>query len=226
VYRVDGLFRGNHMPEWVPRLLHGAEITVLVTVAAMAVALAIGFVLALMRMDKSRLYLVWPSQAFVEIIRGTPLLVQLFYIFYVLPFIGIRLDTYVAGILGLAINYGAYLSEVFRSGIEAIPKGQWEASDALGMTSTHSMRRIILPQAIKIIIPPVGNYFIALFKDSALVATIAIPELLLTGQMIASETFQYVQVYTAVFVIYFIISFPASLGLRWLERQLASGAAR
>lgn len=214
------------MPEWVPRLLHGALITVLVTVAAMAVALVIGFVLALMRMDRRRFYLLWPAQAFVEVIRDTPLLVQLFYIFYVLPFIGVRLETYVAGILGLAINYGAYLSEVFRSGIEAIPKGQWEASDALGMTTTHSMRRIILPQAIKIIIPPVGNYFIALFKDSALVATIAIPELLLTGQMIASETFQYFQVYTAVFIIYFIISFPASLGLRWLERQMASGAAR
>jgi polar amino acid transport system permease protein len=199
---------------------------VFVTIAAMAVALVIGFVLALMRMDRSRLYLVWPAQAFIEIIRGTPLLVQLFYIFYVLPFIGIRLETYVAGILGLAINYGAYLSEVFRSGIEAIPKGQWEAGDALGMTGTHRMRRIILPQAVKIIIPPVGNYFIALFKDSALVATIAIPELLLTGQMIASETFQYVQVYTAVFIIYFVISFPASLGLRWVERQLASGAPR
>ena len=88
------------------------------------------------------------------------------------------------------------------------------------------MRRIILPQAVKIIIPPVGNYFIALFKDSALVATIAIPELLLTGQIIASETFQYVQVYTAVFIIYFVISFPASMGVRWIERRLAAGGAR
>lgn len=213
----------SDLAEWAPRLWQGMLFTVTLTIGAMGVALALGLLLALARLDKRRWYFVWPAQAFVELIRGTPLLVQLFYIFYVLPFVGIRLDRVPAGILGLAINYGAYLSEVFRSGIEAVPRGQWEAADALGMSNRLKLRRIVLPQAFRIVVPPVGNYFISLFKDSALVATISIPELLFTAQLLASETFRYVEIYTVIFVIYFAISYPASLGVRWVERRLQLG---
>jgi polar amino acid transport system permease protein len=213
----------DYLVDWAPRLAQGMLTTIGLTVGGMAFALVVGLVLALARLDKRRWYFVWPAQIVVELIRGTPLLVQLFYIFYVLPFLGLRLDPIPAGILGLGLNYAAYLSEVFRSGIEAVPRGQWEAADALGMSHRLKLRRIVLPQAFRIVIPPVGNYFIALFKDSALVATISISELLFTAQLIASETFRYVEVYTIIFIIYFAISYPASLGVRWLERRLRVG---
>ena len=156
---------------------------------------------------------------FVELIRGSPLILQLFYIYYVFPLIGIRLTPIEAGLLGLGINYGAYLSEVFRAGIAAVQKGQWEAAGALGLSSWRTMRLVVLPQAIRIVIPPVGNYFVSLFKDTALVSTISIAELMFTGQLIASDTFKYMRIYSVVFLIYVLISAPASLGVRWLERR-------
>ncbi|MDA8052099.1 MAG: ectoine/hydroxyectoine ABC transporter permease subunit EhuD [Rhodospirillales bacterium] len=212
---------------WAPDLWTGTKITVSLTFASMAVALVIGLVLALARVSSRRRLLALPATVFVELIRGSPLLLQLFYIFYVFPFFGLRLGKFEAGILGLAINYGAYLSEVFRAGIEAVDKGQWEAAGALGLSRPLALRLVILPQAIRIVIPPIGNYFISLFKDTALVSTISIPELIFTGQLIAADTFKYLQVYSFIFVIYLIISYPASRGVAWFERRLrpARGAA-
>lgn len=189
------------------------------TIASMAVALVVGLGLALARISHNRLLRI-PATAFVELIRGTPLILQLFYIFYVFPFFHLRLGKIEAGILGLALNYGAYLSEVFRAGIEAIDHGQWEASGALGMRRHQILRLVILPQAMRIVIPPVGNYFISLFKDTALVSTISISELVFTGQLIAADSFKYLQVYSIIFVIYLVISYPASLGVRALERRI------
>lgn len=205
---------------WAPDLWTGTKITVSLTFASMAVALVIGLVLALARLSVHRRLLALPATAFVELIRGSPLLLQLFYIFYVFPFFGLRLGKFEAGILGLAINYGAYLSEVFRAGIEAVDKGQWEAAGALGLSRRLTLRLVILPQAIRMVIPPIGNYFISLFKDTALVSTISIPELIFTGQLLAADTFKYLQVYSFIFVIYLIISYPASRGVVWLERRL------
>jgi ectoine/hydroxyectoine ABC transporter permease protein EhuD len=205
---------------WLPELWSGLQLTVFLTFAGMASALVIGLLLALARIDSRKKYLSWPAQAFVEIIRGTPLLLQLFYIFYVLPSFGLRLDRLVAGVVGLGINTGAYLSEVFRSGIEAVDKGQWEAADALGMPTGLTLRHIVLPQALRIVIPPLGNYFISMFKDTALVATISVPELLFSGQLLASQTFRYLEIYSLIFLIYLMISYPASLGVRWIERRL------
>ena len=185
----------------------------------MAIALVLGLGLALARVA----HLAWvrvPAALFVELIRGSPLLLQLFYIYYVFPLAGLRLTPIEAGLLGLGINYGAYLSEVFRAGIEAVSKGQWEAAGALGLSRWRTMRLVVLPQAIRIVIPPVGNYFVSLFKDTALVSTISIAELMFTGQLIASDTFKYMRIYSVVFVIYVMISAPASLGVRWLERRL------
>jgi polar amino acid transport system permease protein len=204
---------------WGPDLLDGLRLTVLLTLASMALALLIGLLLALARLGRRR-SLAWAAAGFVEIIRGSPLLLQLFYIYYVFPFIGLKLPPIEAGILGLAINYGAYISEVFRAGILAVERGQWEAAAALGLRPWLTMRRIILPQAIRIVIPPLGNYFVSLFKDTALVSTISIAELIFRGQLIAADTFKYLQIYTIIFVMYLAISFPASLGVRVLERRL------
>ena len=118
----------------------------------------------------------WVVKAYIEVIRGTPLLLQLIYVYYVLPEIGIRLDAFTAGVLALTLNYSAYISEVYRGGIQAIAKGQHDAAAALGMTRALAMRRIILPQAIRIVIPPLGNYFIGLFKDTALCSAVSIQE--------------------------------------------------
>ena len=205
---------------WWPDLWSGLQITVLLTFVSMALAMLIGMVLALARLDPSRRWLSVPAAVFVEIIRGSPLILQLFYIFYVFPFFGLRLGAMEAGILGLGINYGAYISEVFRAGIEAVNHGQWEAARALGMPARIYMPKVILPQAIRIVIPPLGNYFISLFKDTALVSTISIGELLFRGQLLASENFKYLQIYSFIFVLYLLISYPASLGVRALERHL------
>lgn len=210
----------DDLVNWAPQLWAGVELTVLITLASMAVALIIGLVLALAQLNPRRRILAWSSYAFVELIRGSPLLLQLFYIFYVFPFFGLKLSTFTAGVLGLAINYGAYLSEVFRAGIEAVDNGQWEAARSLGMPMWVIMAKVVLPQALRIVIPPVGNYFISLFKDTALVSTISISELLFTGQLLAAETFKYLEIYSFIFTIYIVISYPASLGVKWLERRL------
>jgi polar amino acid transport system permease protein len=191
----------------------------------MAIALVLGLGLALARIGRP----VWvrvPAALFVELIRGSPLLLQLFYIYYVFPLAGLRLTPIEAGLLGLGINYGAYLSEVFRAGIAAVQKGQWEAAGALGLSRWRTMRLVVLPQAIRIVIPPVGNYFVSLFKDTALVSTISIAELMFTGQLIASDSFKYMRIYSVVFIIYVLISAPASLGVRWLEQRLESERPR
>lgn len=204
---------------WAPDLWAGVQLTVLLTIGGMAIALVLGLALALARLSP-RAALRWPATVFVEVIRGSPLILQLFYIYYVLPLLGLRLTPIQAGLAGLAINYGAYLSEVFRAGIAAIPKSQTEAAAALGLRPRQAMRLVILPQAIRIVVPPVGNYFVSMFKDTALVSTISIAELMFRGQLIASDTFKYMSIYTVVFAIYLAISIPASLGVRWLERRL------
>jgi polar amino acid transport system permease protein len=210
----------GRIASWLTDLWSGLQLTVFLTFTGMGVALVIGLLLALARVDRRKKYLSWPAQAFVEIIRGTPLLLQLFYIFYVLPSFGIRFDRLFAGVVGLGINTGAYLSEVFRSGIDAVHKGQWEAADALGMPRSLTLRHIVLPQALRIVIPPLGNYFISMFKDTALVATISVPELLFSGQLLAAQSFRYLEIYSVIFLIYLAISYPASLGVRWIEQRL------
>lgn len=207
---------------WAPDLWAGVQLTVFLTCGSMALALVMGLLLALARMSPSRVLRV-PTVLFVELIRGSPLLLQLFYIYYVLPLIGIRLTPIQAGLAGLSINYGAYLSEVFRAGIAAVDRGQWEAAGALGLRRGWIMRLVVLPQAIRIVVPPLGNYFVSLFKDTALVSTISIGELMFRGQLIAADTFKYMRIYTVVFAIYLAISVPASLAVRTLERRFDPG---
>lgn len=206
-------------------LLAGLGLTVTLTIIVIILSLILGIFVALARMAKwTPLRLV--TGAYVEVIRSTPLLLQLIYIYFVLPYIGIKLDPFLAGVVGLTANYAAYMSEVYRSGIQAIPRGQLDAAAALGMRSSLTMRRIVLPQAIRIVIPVLGNYFVSLFKDTSLTSALTIQELLFSGQIIAARTYNYFTIYTMVFVLYFIVGYPASQFVRYLERISKRGYSR
>ena len=206
-------------------LLAGLLITIELTFVVIVLSLGFALLVALGGMSRWRL-LRWIIKAYIEVMRGTPLLLQLIYIYYVLPEIGIRLDAFTAGVIGLTLNYSAYISEVYRGGILAIPKGQHDAAAALGMTGALAMRRIVLPQAIRIVIPTLGNYFISLFKDTALCSVVSIQEVVFTAQIVAARNFQYFTLYTVVGAMYFLVSFPAARLVGWLERRTRSGYRR
>lgn len=215
-------FSIDDIREFLPQLLSGALITIELTVISIILAVILGLTVAIVRLSRRTIATV-PAALFVDVMRGTPLLLQIFYIYYVLPLIGIELDSFLAGIIALSLNYAAYLSEVFRSGIQAVPSGQREAAWSLGLPARKTMRQIILPQAIRIVIPSVGNYFIALFKDSALVSVIALNELLRAGQLLAAQTYKHYEIYTLVALIYLAISYPATWLVQWAERVFAIG---
>lgn len=207
----------------LPTLLRGAALTMALTGASMALALVIGLAAALGKLTPVA-PVRWVAYWYVEIIRGTPLLVQLFLIYFGLPQYGIQLDPFVAGVLGLSINYGAYLAEVYRAGIQSIAQGQREAGESLGMGRAQIMRWIILPQAFKVVIPPIGNYFISLIKDSALASTITVAELMRAANLEVAQTFRSFDIYLLVAAMYFALSFPISRLLQRLERRQAARA--
>ncbi len=212
-------------PAWqrfLPVLFQGALMTVQISVLAMALAMTIGMFLAI-----ARVYgpppVQWLAMAYVEIFRGTPLLIQLYLIYYGLPNLpggGIQIDAFVAGVVGLGLNYGAAEAENWRAGIQAVPKGQSEASLALGMSRFQVLRHVILPQSLRVTIPPVTNDFIALFKDSSLVSVITLVELTKTYGMLASATYDYIGLGLLTAGIYLLISYPTSLFARWTENRL------
>ena len=214
----------DFLADILPYLLRGAVTTVQLTVVSMALALVAGLVLALMRLSRSRPFRLL-SGAYIEIIRGTPLLVQLFIIYYGLPQYGIRLEAFAAGVIGLSMNYSAYLAEVYRAGILAIDKGQWEAGGSIGLSRAALLQYIIVPQAARIVLPPVGNYFISMLKDSALVSTISIIELMRAAQLRVAITFRAMDIYLVVALIYFLMSYPCSVLIRYLERRTSRGHA-
>ena len=208
--------------EWrryLPLLLRGALVTVEISCLSMGLAVGAGLLLALARMYGVA-PLRWFASSYIEVVRGTPLLIQLYLIYYGLPNIGIRLSAFLAAVLGLGLNYAAYEAENYRAGIQAIPRGQMEAALALGMTRWQALRRIILPQAFRIIIPPVNNDFIALFKDSSLVSVITMVELTKVYGMLAMSTYDYIGLGLVTAAIYFALSYPASLMANRLERKL------
>ena len=206
-------------------LLAGLQMTVLLTLVVFPLSLVFALMVALAGMSRFAV-LRWLVKSYVEVIRGTPLLLQLVYVYYVLPEAGVRLDSFTAGVIALTLNYSAYMSEVYRSGIQAIAKGQHDAAAALGMTRSLAMRRIILPQAIRIVIPALGNYFIGLFKDTALCSVVSIQEVIFTAQILASRNFQYFTLYTVVGIMYFAVSFPAARLVGYLERVMRRGYRR
>jgi polar amino acid transport system substrate-binding protein len=163
----------------------------------------------------------WLATIYIEVIRGTPLLIQLYLIYYGLPeLVGLKLNPFVAAVLGLGLNYAAYEAENYRAGIQGIPRGQMEGALALGMPRWLALRCIIIPQAVRLVIPPVTNDFIALFKDSSLVSVITMVELTKEYGMIATETYDYLGIGLMTAALYFALSYPASLFANYLERKL------
>lgn len=203
------------VPEFMPILLEGVKLTIVVTVGSLALSTVLGLVWALMRVSGVRA-LVVVSAAVVNVIRGIPIIVQLFYIYFVLPDLGITLSALQAAVIGLGIAYSAYQAENFRAGIEAIDHGQVEAAQSIGMGWGLTMRRVILPQAIRIVLPPYGNTMIMMLKDSSQASTITVAELALQGKLIASSTFKNTEVFTLVALLYLTMSIP----LIWLVGRL------
>jgi polar amino acid transport system substrate-binding protein len=185
----------------------------------MALAITLGLLLTVVRLY-SRPPFSNLATAYIEVYRGTPLLIQLYILYYGLPNIGISLSPFAAAFLGLGMNYAAYEAELYRAGISAIPKGQMEAALSLGMTQNMALRRVILPQAFRIALPGVTNDFIALFKDSSLVSIIAMVELTKTYTILAASTLRFFELGLIVAVLYFAMSYPLSLFARRLEEKL------
>lgn len=202
-----------------PVLLKGLAMSITLTIIIMSLALILALFVALARLSKVGWIRV-PVTAYVQIIRGTPALVQIYYIFYVFPFFGFTLKAIPAGILGLTLNYAAYLSEVYRAAIQAIPKGQIEASTALNLSKVQTMLYVILPQAWRIMLPPVINYLLGLLKDTSLLSLITIQELMFSGLLLASVTFKYFTTLTMVALFYFVVCYPISILADWLERKM------
>lgn len=203
---------------YLPILLEGVWLTLVVTIGSVILSTLLGFMWAVMTWSRITV-LVIISRGFITIIRGIPIIVQLFYIYFVMPDIGINLSALQAGIIGLGVAYSAYQAENFRAGIEAIDKGQIEAAQSIGMTDWLVMRRVIMPQAVKIVLPPFGNTVIMMLKDSSLVSTITVAELTRQGQLIASSTFDNLTVFTLVALIYLALSLPLTFLTRHLEKR-------
>lgn len=206
--------------KYLPYLLQGAGLTIELAVLGIALGILIGLVAALLKISHTPLRYI--AHFYIWLIRGTPLLVQLFLIYFGLPQLGITLSAFASSVLGLGINSGAYLAEVFRGGIEAVPVGQTEASLSLGMGKFLTMRRIILPQALRIALPSLGNQFIISLKDSSLCSVITMSELLQTSQRFASVTFASMEFYTAAAVFYLVMTTVLSAVLRSLEWRLST----
>ncbi|GJE41004.1 amino acid ABC transporter permease [Methylobacterium soli] len=204
--------------EFLPILFQGVQLTVLITVASLAVSTVLGLFWAMLRVSGSRV-LSGFSVVMVNILRGIPIIVQLFYIYFVLPEFGVSLTAVQAGIIGLGIAYSAYQAENFRAGIEAVDRGQVEAAQAIGMGWWLTMRRVVLPQAIRIALPPYGNLMIMMLKDSSQASTITVAELALQGKLIASSTFKNTSVFTLVALMYLALSLPLILLVRHLEKR-------
>jgi polar amino acid transport system substrate-binding protein len=201
-------------------LFQGAPMTLLISVLGMLVAMAVGLVLALANLYGPR-PLVWLSRSYIEVVRGTPLLIQLYLIFYGLPSVGIKLTPLVAAVVGLGLNYAAYEAENYRAGIQSIPRGQMEAALSLGMTRAQSLRHVIVPQALRLVIPPVTNDFIALFKDSSIVSVITMVELTKVYGQLATAYYDYIGVGILTAAIYFLLGLPFVKLARYAEKRLA-----
>ncbi|HHT90506.1 MAG: amino acid ABC transporter permease [Bacillota bacterium] len=203
----------------MPTLLTGAKLTVQLTSIAVFFGIILGTLAGIARINKGVFRAV--AATYIDVIRGTPLLVQTFLVFYGLPSILQRpIPAYVAAVLALSVNSGAYVGEIVRSGIQSIDQGQWEAAASLGHSRLQTMGYIILPQAFRRILPPLGNEFIALLKDSSLVSVIALEELVRKGQLIIGRTFRPFEVWLAVALLYFVMTFTVSRFVNLLERRM------
>ncbi|MBN8940817.1 MAG: amino acid ABC transporter permease [Rhizobiales bacterium] len=204
--------------EFLPILAQGLWMTVLVTAGSLVLSTVLGLVWAMMRVSGIRL-LAMTAATIVNVIRGIPIIVQLFWIYFVLPDLGITLTALQAAIIGLGVAYSAYHAENFRAGIEAIDPGQIEAAQTIGMGWWMTMRRVVLPQAFKIILPPYGNIMVMMLKDSSQASTITVAELAQQGRLIAASTFQNSTVFTLVAMLYLAMCLPLIGLVSWLEKK-------
>jgi polar amino acid transport system permease protein len=204
----------------LPFLLAGLGMTVLMTVLCMLGGLAIGLLVALGRLSAWRPVSL-AAQAYTELFRTTPLLVQIVWIFYVLPLLtGITLSPFASGLVALSLNVAAFVSEIYRAGITSIAPGQSQAGLALGMTRGQLLARVILPQAVTRVIPPLASTWVSLFKDTSILAAIGVTELMFRARYMATETFRPLEIFTVAALVYFAITYPQSLAVNWLFRRL------
>jgi len=204
--------------EILPVLARAALITIEATLLGFFIAAILGLVLAVLRIAIPALG--WPISAIVELIRSTPLLIQIFFLYFVFPSFGIVLDAFAAGVLALGLHYGAYCSEVYRAGLEGVNRGQWEASVALNLSPWTTFKDVIIPQAIPPVVPALGNYLVALFKETPLLSAIAVLELMQTAKILGSETFRYTEPMTLVGLFFLAMSLASSALIRMVERVL------
>jgi polar amino acid transport system permease protein len=205
-----------------PEILATLKVTILATFAGFLLALVLGLILTIGRQSKYKPLSILVG-GLIEFVRNTPLLVQLYFIFYVLPQYGVALTPLAAGVIGLGVHYSTYLSEVYRSGIEAIPQGQWEAAKALNFTRLQVWSKIIIPQAIPPVVPVLGNYLITMFKETPVLSAITLVEILQTAKIIGSHSFRYLEGFTIVGVLFLLLSYPSTLLIRRLEVSLNKG---
>ena len=208
----------NFVWKIMPTLLEGVKITIFATILGSLLAAAIGLVIAVLRRSPNKL-ISRPVGLFAEFIRGTPLLVQLYFLFSVLPGAGILLSPLVAGTIGLGLHYVTYTAEVYRGGIDNVPRGQWEAAKACNLSPLQTWLHVILPEAIPPMIPALANYFIAMFKETPLLSAITVLELMNQARSIANTNYRYIEPMTMVGVFFLVISIISVFGLRWLERR-------
>jgi polar amino acid transport system permease protein len=202
-----------------PELLAGLRMTLLATGLGALVAFALGLVWAVALRSSSR-WVRMPIAGLVELVRNTPLLVQLFLFFYVLPSAGIQFSRLTTGVIALGVHYSSYTAEVYRAGIDAVPVGQWEAATALSLSRFRTWIDVILPQAIRRVVPALGNYMIAMLKDSPLLALIGVADMLQQARAHGAATFQYIEPYTMVGIAFILIAYPASVLRSYVERRL------
>lgn len=219
-FDFGGLFDVELALENLPFLLGGLPATIAVSFAAMGMGLILGMFLALGRSSDLRI-LRWPSRLYISFMRGTPILVFLFILYFGLPVVGMTMDAYTAAILGFGLNSAAYIAEVNRASLNSIPKGQWEAAQSLGFTYLQTLRRIILPQATRIAIPPMTNIFLDLVKATSLAAVITVPELFQKAQIAGGRTFDTMTMYVLVAFIYWPLCILISAFQEKLENRFS-----
>lgn len=215
----------NYALSMLPDLLKAFEITIVVTLVAFVFAVVMGLLLTLGRRSKIKA-LSLATGGFVEFIRSTPLLAQLYFVFYVFPQFGLSLSPFTAGVLSLGLHYSTYLSEVYRAGIEAVPRGQWEAATVLNFSKARTWLTIIIPQAVPPVIPVMGNYLIAMLKDTPVLSAITLVEVLATAKIIGSQSFRYLEPITMIGVLFLILSYVMSLVVQRVDIRLNQHSRR
>ena len=219
----------NFVWEILPLLLRATMNTIIASVLGYAIAMVLGLVLALAQRTPWRV-LTWAVREAVEFIRSTPLVLQIFFVFYVFPQFGIRLSPWTSGMIAIGLHYASYLSEVYRAGIEGVPRGQWEACVALNLSTRRTYFGIVIPQALPIALPGMGNYLVGILKDTPMLSVIGVAELMHTANAIGSEHYRYLEPYTMVGLIFLALSLPTAHLIRmfevWVRRALGMEKAR